>query len=73
MSVQELKDLQEKDKSLEKSLEDVRTAADKSPAVSDCGFFRRRGILCRRWFPRWRIKPMEMLMPSQELILRETT
>ncbi len=49
--------------------EDVR---DKSPATSDCDFFRKRSILYRRWFPRWRIKPMEMLTPCQELILRQT-
>ncbi len=53
MSAQELK---EKDK----TLEDVRTA------TSNCGFFRKKGILYRRWFPRWRIKPMEMLMPGRE-------
>ena len=30
---------------LDKTLEDVRTAADKSSATSNCGFFRKKGIL----------------------------
>ncbi len=37
MSAQEL---QENDK----TLEDVRTAADRSPAATDCGFFRKSCI-----------------------------
>ncbi len=59
MSTQELKEK-------EKTLEDVRAAADKGSATSNCSFFRKKGILYRCWFPRWRIKPMEMLMPCQE-------
>lgn len=50
MSAQELRDLQMKDV----TLEEVRKAADEKPAKVGFGFFRKNGLLYRRWVPRGR-------------------
>ena len=47
IGAEELKTLQETDATLEA----VRTAADGGPSTAGVGFFRREGLLYRRWVP----------------------
>ena len=52
MFAKKLIDLQDEDV----TLEEVRRAADRSPAKVGCGFVRKGGLLYRRWIPRGRVE-----------------
>ena len=64
MSAKKLIDLQNEDV----TLEEVRRAADRSPAKVGCGFFRKDGLLYRHWIPRGRVEDdavEQLVLPLQ--------
>ena len=64
MSARKPKDLQSEDV----TLEEVRRAADRSPARVGCGFFKKDGLLYRRWISRGRCEDdavKQLVLPLQ--------
>ena len=64
MSAKNLTDLQDEDV----TLEEVRRTADRSPTKVGCGFFRKGGLLYRRWIPRGRVEDdavKQLVLPLQ--------